>query len=343
MHKKKTLQFSITSRKRDAVNTTMIQNIKNIGGDIDKIMHTNKIVWQDNTFDIIPKEKLIDLRAQEKFSGRISQWFFALSNSDNFAERDFREYVVEKDGNMILGFKIPYLISSTNNIRVPAISISEDLIKNFPSAYGVLYINDKSKNFHTEMDDNQNLYILFPTCEYNFDLPDPEGGKTDPETNLHESLWRDLHLSKEDNLYLVVYLNADKSKLKYVNNNNIHIMVSGINSSYLRDSRDIDEMNNISFQFVNIGSVSFSQLRNLAQSTSYNYMLHTFLRDREYFLSFKKQYIDFAKQSYEEAKNAGYTPRDLKLYVDRINLAFKAYNDCNAKTGHQVPDVEYLK
>ena len=62
-----------------------------------------------------------------------------------------------------------------------------------------------------------------------------------------------------------------------------------------------------------------------------------------YFLSFKKQYIDFAKQFYEEVKREGFTPRDLKLYVDRINLAFKAYNDCNAKTGHQVPDVEYLK
>lgn len=343
MYKKKTLQFSITSRKRDAVNTTMIQNIKNIGGDIDKIMHTNKIVWQDNTFDIIPEEKLIDLRAQRRFSGRVSGWFFDLSDSNSIIEQDFRKYVVEKDGNMILGFKIPYLISSKNNIRVPAISISKNFIENFPSAYGVLYINDKSKNFHTEMDDNQNLYILFPTCEYNFELPDPEGGKTDPETNLREFLWGDLHLSKEDNLYLVVYLNANKSKLKYVNNNNIFITVSGINSSYLVDSGNIDEMNNISFQFVNIGSVGVNQLRDLAQSTNYNYMLYTFLRDREYFLSFKKQYIDFAKQFYEEVKREGFTPRDLKLYVDRINLAFKAYNDCNAKTGHQVPDVEYLK
>ena len=343
MYKKKTLQFSITSRKRDAMDTTMIQNIKNIGGDIDKIMHTNKIVWQDNTFDIIPKEKLIDLRGSKIVSGRAQGWFFDLSSDEMLIEKDFPKYVVEKDGNMILGFKIPYLISSTNNIRVPAISISEDLIKNFPSAYGVLYINDKSKNFHTEMNDDQILYILFPTCMDNFDLPDPEGAKSDTLTNLHESLWRDLHLSKEDNLYLVVYLNADKSKLKYVNNNNIHIMVSGINSSYLRDSRDIDEMNDIGFQFVNWQSSYLYQLRDLSQAANYNYMLHMFLIDRENFLRFKKDYIDRTKQYYEESKEAGYTPRDLKFYVDRINLAFKAYNDCNAKTGHQVPDVEYLK
>ena len=45
MHKKKTLQFSITSRKRDAVNTTMIQNIKNIGGDIAKVINEGNVVW----------------------------------------------------------------------------------------------------------------------------------------------------------------------------------------------------------------------------------------------------------------------------------------------------------